>query len=775
MRTIIRNFLSTLKRFKMASILNILGLSVAFASFVVIMMQVDYDYNFDNFDKDADKIYRVEWVNNEGGKQSIISRGLADVLFESSPAIEAGTLKSFVKKIYFSIDIDGVPVHYWEKDIAVYPSYTKIFDFKMIEGTADALNEPDKILVPQSLAKKIFGKESALGKILKGQSQNFIIGGVYKDFPRNSSVENVIVRTMPKDENLNNWGNSNYNVFVKLNSSDIPKGLGENLNVPEEQKNFLEGHLQFTQLKDLHTIIGIQYDEIPKTSSQTIIVLFTIAIAILIIAAVNFTNFSMALAPMRIKSINTQKVLGAGESDLRRSLLLETIIISFFAFILSLVWIQLFSMFPAITKLISAEILLSSYPSLIVLTGLLSLLLGVVSGIYPAYYMTSFEPALVLKGSFGLSPKGRQLRNLLIGLQFSVSIALIISASFMYLQNYYMQNASLGFDKDQLIVTDLNTKINDNKSAFTNGLKSFAGIDNVTSGFAVLSSRDSYMGWGRKYKNEVIDFQCFPVDPSFLEVVGIDITDGRNFREDDEKTNHGVYIFNEAARKKYNLELNKFLDEAEIIGFIPDVKFASFRNTVTPMAFYVWGIHNWGMNPNYAYIRVEAGSDMYAAMEHVKASLKHIDPDYPFDVRFYDNVLNSLYEKEQNLTSLISLFSLIAIIISMVGVFGLVLFESEYRRREISIRKVLGASISEILIMFNKTYIIILGICFLIATPIVYYAIDIWLENFAYKTPMHWWVFLVSGLIIFFITVVTVSVQSWRAANTNPVDSLKNE
>lgn len=213
---------------------------------------------------------------------------------------------------------------------------------------------------------------------------------------------------------------------------------------------------------------------------------------------------------------------------------------------------------------------------------------------------------------------------------------------------------------------------------------------------------------------------------------------------------------------------------AEIAGFIPDIKFASFRTEVTPMAFYVRG-KGYSGGAAYAYIKVKAGSDLPAAMSHVKNVLNEIHPDYPFDVKFFDQVLNTLYEKEESLSSLITLFSLIAVFISMVGVFGLVVFDSQYRKKEIGIRKVMGSTTSEILVMFNKTYIYILCICFVLAAPVAFYAINKWLENFMYKTPVYWWVFILAFLLVSLITIITVTFQNWRAASENPVFSIKSE
>jgi putative ABC transport system permease protein len=385
--------------------------------------------------------------------------------------------------------------------------------------------------------------------------------------------------------------------------------------------------------------------------------------------------------------------------------------------------------------------------------------------------MTSFAPALVLKGSFGLSPKGKKLRNTLIGIQFVASFALIVGASFMYLQNHFMQHSPLGFEKDALITANIQ-RIQGSRDAFTNQLKAYSGIEDVTYGGALISSSDEYMAWGRKYKGENVSYQVLPVHHTFLKMMGIEVTEGRDFRNEDANTQLGAYVFNDAARKKFNLELHTTIDNhGEIIGFMPDIHFASFRSAIEPMAFYV----SERVSSNIAYIKLKEGANMRSAMSHIHSTLAGFDDGYTFEIRFFDEVLQRLYEKETSLSVLISLFSMIAIFISIVGVFGLVVFDSECRRKEIGIRKVLGASTLGIIIMFNKAYFKILMICFVIAAPLAWYAVTRWLENFAYKTPMYWWVYLLAFITVGVITVATVTFQNWRVANGDPVKAIKSE
>jgi putative ABC transport system permease protein len=674
--------------------------------------------------------------------------------------------------------------HFYEENMAlVSPEFTEVFTFDIVEGVKDALKTPENVLIPLSLSRKLFGGQSAVGKQLFGRNGNHTVGAVYRDIPSNSAVNNYIYFSIPESENKQNWGNWNYQVYIRVDDpSNVPL-LFENFKQSFDPKE-LWGQdfsweesgmmIRLTALPDVHYVTNVLYDNTPKASKQTLFILFAIAIVIVVIAGINFTNFSTALTPMRIKSINTQKVLGGDEQMIRLSIVFEAVFISFLSGLIAIGLVAAFKL-TSLSKLVDADLSVTAHPWIVSGTTIVALLTGLLAGIYPARYMTSFSPALVLKGSFGLSPKGKKLRNGLIGIQFVASFALIIGSLFMFLQNYYMQHTSLGYDKDELIVTNLNSKIGEKRDAFTNQLKTFSGIEDATYAAPLLSSSDQYMGWGREYKGEEITYQCLPVDYSFLKVMGVEISEGRDFRREDANTKYGAYVFNEKARQAYGLELGSMIDSAIIAGFMPDIKFASFRTEVTPMAFYVWGTQNWGTQLNHAYIKVKAGSDMRAAMSHVRSTLAEFDAEYPFDIRFFDAVMQRLYEKESSLSSLIALFSLVAIFISIVGVFGLVVFDSEYRRKEIGIRKILGSSTREILIMFNKTYLRILIICFVLAAPFAWYAVHLWLENFAYKTPIYWWVYPIAFVVVAAITVFTVTFQNWRAANDNPVNSIKME
>ncbi len=789
MKTVLRSFLSVLRRFKTAALLNILGLSVAYVAFMMIMMQINYDRTFDCNMQSASHIFRMDLMY-EDGSQAVINRPFARAFTASSPHIKAGTIMSgWALERFFNVERDGQKINYKEGMQETAPEILNVFHFDMIEGNEQSLQEPNSVILPESLAKKLFGPEPAMGKLFVFNDSKEApkqVKGIYRDFPQNSSLKNVIYFSMDPKKDYDEWGNSSYLFYVRLDSPENKEMVIDNFKKNFDTKNtsvvhynWEEDDIRLTALPELHFLKNVDFDPIPKASRQTLKVLFAIAFIILAIAGINFTNFSTALTPLRIKSINTQKVLGSSDSTLRGSLLVEAVCISVFAYLVSLFLLYWATETP-IASLLDAEISFKAQAGIICLTGLLSVGLGLLAGFYPASYITSFPPALILKGSFGLSPKGRQMRSVLVSIQFIASFALIIGALFMYLQNYFMQHSPLGYEKDELIAVTLNNTINKNREAFTNQMKSFSGIEDVTYSQFLLASGDQYMGWGREYNDKIISFQCIPVSSTFLKVMGIEVTEGRDFRPEDDLKETGTYIFNEKARSMYDIKLNEKIYDSEIVGFVPDIKFASFRQEVSPMAFYLWGKKQWWNDEDYvmygeAYVKVKAGSDMRAAMEHVKTSLSQFDSEYPFSVRFYDEVIQRTYEKELKISTLISLFSLVAIFISIVGVFGLVVFESEYKRKEIAVRKILGSTTGQILYMFNKSYLWILIICFVLAAPLAWYGVSRWLENFAYRTPMYWWVLPIAFLLVGLITAITVTYQNWHVANENPVNNIKSE
>ena len=785
MNTLARNFSHTFRRFLTASVLNIIGLAIAFASFFVIMTQVDYDLNFNKGYKDYEKIFRLEVNTSEDGSL-YTARPLGEAIGTASPHVLASSVTTAWQK-NTDYEVDGKLFN--ETVFTGFGNFMEVFQPEMLSGSADALNRQNTILIPASMAMRFFGSIDATGKIIfqgkQADNKPLTIGGVYKDFPENSQIGNCIYRANNPDENKDNWNNWNYICYYRLddaaNVSDVEKLAFQKMMkiIPEELKEELTGKKDYSDFFRLSPLSDAHFSKVGNKSASsrtTVYLLICVSFLIVIVAAINFMNFSLAETPMRLKSINTQKVLGANTSSLRGGLIAESVLISLIAFAVSLV-LLLAVRDSGIQDLVAADLRIGNHLLLLAATLGISILMGMLAGIYPSFYVTSFPPALVLKGSFGLSPKGRKLRTALVCFQFFVAFMLIIAIGIMYTQSRYIRTSDYGYDKDAIIVGNITKEVRAQQDAVVSELSRISGVEGVAFSENVLSSADSYQFWGMGEGDESIAFTCLPVDYRYLKVMGIRITEGRDFKAGD----GDVFIFNEAARKKYprmTVGMPATTNSFPVVGFCENIKYSTFRNddASVPMAFFIPGnnFKGWDFQQT-VNVRVSAGTDKVAVIHSLQKAMEKFTPGHDFNFRFMDQVLDNAYRNELRFTRQILLFSLLAIVISMIGVFGLTMFESEYRRKEIGIRKIFGSTTGEILRMFNKRYLYILIGCFVVAAPFGWWIGHHWLEGFAERTPIRAWIFLASFLLVTAITMITVTVQSWKNANENPANSIKTE
>ena len=784
MNTLFRNFSHTFRRFFTASVLNLLGLSIAFAACFVILTQVDYDYNYNKAYPAHDRIYRVEVnVGGDYGWQIWLARPFCELVGASSPHIQAISVTSLSN---YSSDFEVDEHIYSELWFTGFGDYLEVFQPTMVSGTTASLNEPGQVLISASMARRFFGTTDAIGKTIyidrKSRNQPLVIGGVYQDMPENSQLGNCVFSCFRSDLNKDSWTNWNYTLYIRLDNpaslADVERSVIESCkqNIPKDRisgEEDWEDFIHFTPLDEVHySTVGNK----AATSKAAVYLLLCVSVLILLTAAVNYMNFSLAETPMRLRSINTQKVLGASTFSLRMYLLLESVWVCVCGFLLSLLWLYLLKG-TSLTTLVASDLSLMSHPGLVMALGGVAVCMGLLAGAYPSYYVTSFPPALVLKGSFGLSPKGKMLRTFLVCFQFFVSFMLIISVGIMYLQSRYIQRSDYGYDKEVVLVGEIPGEYLNRREAIVSELSGISGVEGISISQFVLSSSDNYMSWGRGNGERAINMVCFPVDYRYLSVMGIKITEGRDFKPGD----GDVYIFNEAARKKYpwmRVDEPAVPEDYPVIGFCENIRFSSFRNNdaVEPMAFFIYGkdYADWDAN-SILNIRVASGVDKVDMLHRLTETAEKIAPGRDFKFRFMDEVIDQNYHRELRFTRQILLFSLIAIVLSMIGVFGLTLFESEYRRKEIGIRKILGSSTGEILYMFTKRYFVMLVACFVLAAPFGWWIGHDWLESFSDKTPIRAWVFVASFLLVSLITVLTVTFQCWKNANENPVRSIKTE
>lgn len=795
MKLMIRNLLYLFKRFKTAVVLNLFGLTIAFAAFLLIVMQVDYEMNYDAMHSKSGRTFRLEANHGEFEHNAIHCLMFSDAFVNSSAHI---TDYSYRYPFYGGerycqideVDDQGEAKVFKENFQLCLPNISDVFDFHMKEGSVGCLSIPGSVLIPESVAKRLFNKQSAIGKRIRMSGSSgwqpvsttiLTIGGVYKDFPGNTTVQNRIYVPMDQLGLLkSSWQMYANEIYVTLddplNKEEVLDHFNKTFDFAKSQMGSAqEIALRLTPLKDVYYTHDTTFDFNPKGHRETNYVLLGIAFLILFIAGINFTNLTTSLIPLRLKTINTHRVLGCSIYKLRAISLIESIVICLISYILALFIVNDLSYTP-IANWVDADIRLSQYKGLILLTALIAILTGCLAGLYPAIRSTSYAPALVLKGSFGLSPKGKKVRVALIGFQYTVSIALIIVTLFMGLQNHFMTSSEqLGFNKDQVAIVNLTPEIYaKHKPQYIQKLKDYPGIEDVAFSVYELSKEDDMIDLEyARHEDKDVFFKVFYASENFLSVMDIQVEEGRDFTREDLNKAQSDYIINPAAERDFHLHPGDRFNDRTVLGVSKDFRFNSCRIASSP---FVFALNNDIPNPKLvSYIRFNSKTNLQEAVAHVRETLKEIDPTFPFEISFYNTILNNLYQKEQTLGKLISLFGIMAILISIVGVFGLVLFETQYRRKEIGIRKINGATTGQILLMFNKTYIRIVSVCFIISIPIAWMGTQQWLENFAYKTPLHLWVFIVAFLIILSVTIGTVTFRNWQAANENPVNSVKSE
>lgn len=795
MKLMIRNLLYLFKRFKTAVVLNLFGLTIAFAAFLLIVMQVDYEMNYDAMHSKSGRTFRLEANHGEFEHNAIHCLMFSDAFVNSSAHI---TDYSYRYPFYGGerycqideVDDQGEAKVFKENFQLCLPNISDVFDFHMKEGSVGCLSIPGSVLIPESVAKRLFDKQSAIGKRIRMSGSSgwqpvsttiLTIGGVYKDFPGNTTVQNRIYVPMDQLDLLkSSWQMYANEIYVTLddplNEEEVLDHFNKTFDFAKSQMGSAqEIALRLTPLKEVYYTHDTTFDFNPKGHRETNYVLLGIAFLILFIAGINFTNLTTSLIPLRLKTINTHRVLGCSIYKLQAISLIESIVICLISYILALFIVNDLSYTP-IANWVDADIRLSQYKGLILLTALIAILTGCLAGLYPAIRSTSYAPALVLKGSFGLSPKGKKVRVALIGFQYTVSIALIIVTLFMGLQNHFMTSSEqLGFNKDQVAIVNLTPEIYaKHKPQYIQKLKDYPGIEDVAFSVYELSKEDDMIDLEyARHEDKDVFFKVFYASENFLSVMDIQVEEGRDFTREDLNKAQSDYIINPAAERDFHLHPGDRFNDRTVLGVSKDFRFNSCRIASSP---FVFALNNDIPNPKLvSYIRFNSKTNLQEAVAHVRETLKEIDPTFPFEISFYNTILNNLYQKEQTLGKLISLFGIMAILISIVGVFGLVLFETQYRRKEIGIRKINGATTGQILLMFNKTYIRIVSVCFIISIPIAWMGTQQWLENFAYKTPLHLWVFIVAFLIILSVTIGTVTFRNWQAANENPVNSVKSE
>lgn len=774
-----------------SSALNILGLTAAFAALYIILVQVHHDLSFNKSLKDSDRIYVLTKKEiNQSEYSSYLCRPLGEYVVNASPDIEAGGCGEITgNPITVRVSDEQSPVSI---SIAVMNKGARdVFGFELMAGNWDDLTDTGFAL-SESAAKRLGVQMGDVMKFFNGSEwRDISIVVIYKDMPKHSDLSSFEMLANLGDNYTNDWSEFSFNYFLKLRKGADPNAIVE-VSKPVTRRFFSEmtgkeatdDNVKFglypVRLTDMYFDSNSYFAPGKAGNKTTTMTLLVIAIFVVVIAFINYINFFFAMLPLRLRSINTRKILGSSRFQLVMSSVGESVLMVAISLALAVGVVVLFKQ-STLASLIDTSLDFGQNGGVVALTIGLALIISIAASIYPALFATSFNLAFALKGTFGSTQKGKAFRIGLIGLQFTVSIVLIICAIFVHEQRRFMMNHEMGFDQECLLQSQVSWNLANNREAVESKLKADAAIKDVAWGDGPFI-QDSRMSWGRKVRGEDAGWQVYPVSWNFLRFMGIDIIEGRDFAAVDEQSN-GVYIFNKTAKDKYQITLEDQIgghdsQVAEIAGFCEDFNFASLRQGIEPFAFYVYGKDPWHICMRL-FIRTEAGVDVPALMERITQMLNDLDPTMgdgmSYEVWPFSQSIENQYKKEQNLSKLVTLFTVLAIVISLMGVFGLVMFETEHRRKEIGIRRVNGATEGEILAMFNARFVKIVLACFAVAVPISIVIMHRYLEGFAYRMPLHWWVFALALLAVLAVTVAVVTLRSLRAATVNPVKSLRSE
>ena len=812
-----KEFFKNLGRYKVSSTLNILGLGIAFAAAYAILVQVNYDLSFNRSLKDSERVFRLEtakfFMFFENKMSANVNDYLGQTFGDDTTMVECfGRMEFDPSPRQLALQSEGTE-HIVEVQTSVGTAGApETLGFSLVSGSFDRLSTPNSVLMSEKFARTHGIELDDVVLDTDTSRHSYTVVGIFEDFPKNCDLYGIQMFCTQEPDGWEQASNWNYVYFYKLKEAWMKDAFVESLYPKyydfnesrmkmyhewrgEEYPDTMtlekfraapENELQLTSIGDIH-FSDIESD-CKVGNATTTYTLLAIGVVILIIAFVNFINFFMAMVPRRIRRVNTEKIFGCTSSRLRLGFVGEAIGLVLLGLLLAAFIIFMIAPEVSAGRFISTTIALEDNWDAVLMMFGAGIVLAIVSSIYPAYYITSVPPAFAIKGSFGNTKKGRILRSALLSLQFFISLALIICTLFIKLQHSFMMNYDMGFNREYLISTELKADAmyiteDNQRPSLVSLLKESPMIKDIAFSQNRMVSKDARQGWGRTIEGEehrgevIVDVQI--VTPGFLEVMGIEITEGRNFESRDMQNPNGAVIYNETARRMYNLTMETQIKwqsgVAEVAGFCKDAKMQPLQYKTEPMAFYIYGIN---LYYPQLYIRTTEGADFEAVKAYIEESILKLAPKAkPEDIKveFFDEQLGREYEKEKELTRLITVFSLISILIALMGVFGLVFFETQYRRREIALRRVHGAQISEILRMFVAQYARMVLVAFLFAVPVSYLIMSRWLEGYAYHIPLYWWVFALALLIVLIVTSAIVLARSWKAARENPVNALYKE
>ena len=802
--------------FTVPSLLNICGIAIAVAAFYVIMSVVDFDLTYNHGIRDHEKVYNMTVGWQSGGKrQNNIDRPFGETFGRECPMVENyGCLHPWDQWALYvknNGEYNKMEIRTGKISRGLIPT----LDIKILEGDTTKFVNENQIIISRSDAEK-FGIH--VGEYLKYDlncRDEVEVVAIY-DIAPNTELRPYGGFRCIGDEYINdgNWTVTSYYYRMyspidkatllaltkdvirhanRLDEFELPQEVMDSLNCTTEE--YVENAVNNTVSRMSPELVSLdrihfepELDGIHEPANSKIVyTLLILAIVIILIAYINYVNFFFARVPQRIKSINTMKILGSSRKKLVMTLVGESLVFTFISLVLAFVLVH--TLVPLLVgNAVDMELMVYSNRNMLILSILIPIITSIAVSIYPALYITDIPPALALKGNV-TQTHDFALRYVLIGFQIAASTALIIGSLFIHKNIDYINNSDLGFNRDNLLAVETSQHISENREDVRSLLLQNPDILDITwthSELIATQRHNVMLPLVKDGETMVVQVDMVFASDNFFDFMGMEIEEGRGFLPSDYKAEHGVYVFNQTARKKYNVTLDhRFLDVndpflCDIVGFCNDSKLKPLRYTIEPLVFYAPGTKAPPLtNLQHLYIRVSDGADFQKTAKFIEQSLAQVDPDFPYighPVKTFQNeVLSSNYAQETDLTRLITLFAFIAILISVMGIFGVVYFETERRRKEIGIRRVNGATIMEILTMFNAKFLKITAICSVIAIPVAYMFVQKYFSGFVFHYAINPWIFILGVLIAVLITALVVTAACFKAANENPVNTLKNE
>ena len=767
---------------KKFSLINIAGFAFAISICLAISLFVVKEFSYDRYHKNADNIIRLINVKYNS---SLIDYRAKDILTKNYSEIENGCL---LLRSPHPIEIKyGEKGFYLDDIMSVDKNYFEIFSVPVVSGQKiTPFTNINSALITEKTAKLIFGLESPLGKeLLISGTVPVTITGILKDFPDNSSITaSILVNAENEQFKFNKWiGDSRdlstyqwpFQIYLQLKKNVDPDKFSAKINGNIDQLKPYAEKIGFLKLKDVYLHDTTTGSETKQGNESLVELMVEIAIIILILAIINYVNLTVAQQDKRNKDTGLKKAIGADRGTIILQYLSESIIVIFLAFVLGifLVWL-LIPYYQTIFNTVMDIKILFRFPFNVILPGTI-LLIGTISGAGPAIALSGISPVKILSGHSIIRVKRNILRNILTIFQFTISIILIFCVIVVRQQIKYVTNKNPGFNEELLLRLDMpNILERDIQKAklLLEELRKSPYIKNLTLSAGVPGHINMTMGSNMENNKNNTGVPCMIVDTSFLETFGLKVVKGRNLEPGDFEK---VCMINEAAYKLFdfqNLENKRFNNFGgfDIIGVVNDFQYSSLHKTIGPVCI----MFSSKSRPTALSIKFESNG-VGQGLEYINEEWQKILPGYPVKYQFYDEWFDSMYQSEEYFARNIGLFAILAVVISCIGILGLAIFTSERRTKEIGVRKINGASVGEILLMLNKDLIAPVGISFLIAFPISWYSMNKWLQSFAYRTDLSWWIFALAGLLALSVALLTVSLQSWRAATRNPVEALRYE